>query len=211
MAKTSVRTLRAVLRPALYATAGLALAALTVAAVTTGNSMWKSLWNGTPYPLVDPGAVTQRLKDRSDQVYERLALPGKYAADPGRVHVDGNCSYRGLRGVAHIDESRADVSSFALDWRVPDVPEATARDAQRRIRRHLAEGDWKLTHVEDRRGAAFRVLRFRAEGPDSGDQIDVRWNDSTTTLFVSVYAPCGQVPDTFDAYEWPGVDWEPKK
>ncbi|MFC8224072.1 hypothetical protein ACFUTY_38635 [Streptomyces sp. NPDC057362] len=36
------------------------------------------------------------------------------------------------------------------------------------------------------------------------------WNEATTTLFISVYAPCTQVPDSFDEHDWPEADWHPK-
>ena len=182
------------------------LAALSVAAAEAGNSVW----NGAPYPSADPDAVAQRLKDQSDGVYDGFALPEKYAAASGRVDT-GACYYRGLRGIAHIDEARSDVRSFGLDWSVPDVPEATARDAQRRVRQRLGKQGWKLTHEGDRVGATFRELGFRFENPEGGDQVDVQWSDSTTTLFISVYAPCVQVPDGFEEYDWSEADWHPKE
>ncbi|WJV45814.1 hypothetical protein [Streptomyces flavofungini] len=157
-----------------------------------------------------PDAVAQRLKSRSDEVYDVFALPQKYAADSGNVDT-GACYYRGLKGAAHIDEARSDVRSFGLDRSVPDVSEATARDAQRRVRQNLARKGWKLTRQGDRTSPKFRELGFRFENPDSGDQVDARWNDSTTTLFVSVYAPCGQVPGKFMKHDWPEADWYPKE
>ncbi|MEU4128089.1 hypothetical protein [Streptomyces wuyuanensis] len=115
-----------------------------VAAVMAANFVW----NGTPYPSADPDAVARRLKDQSDRVHDDFALPGKYTASPGRVGT-GACYHRGLRGIAHIDEARSDVRSFDLDWSVPDVPEATAREAQQRVRRRLLQQGWKLTHEGD--------------------------------------------------------------
>ncbi len=181
------------------------MVALLVAVAVAGNVVW----NGTPYPSADPDAVAQRLKARSDEVNGGFALSGKYAAGSGRVDT-GPCYYRGLRGVAHVDEARSDVRSFALDWSVPGVPEATARDAQRRVRQRLTQKGWKLTHEGDRAGATFRELGFRFEDPEGGDQVDVRWNDSTTTLSVSVYAPCGRVPERFVEHDWPEADWHPE-
>ncbi|MFE9999822.1 hypothetical protein [Streptomyces avermitilis] len=182
------------------------LVALSVAAAEAANSVW----NGAPYPSADPDAVAQRLKDQSDGVYDGFALPAKYAADSGRVDT-GACYYRGLRGIAHIDEARSDVRSFGLDWSVPDIPEATARDAQRRVRQRLVKQGWKLIFEGDRVGETFRKLGFRFENPEGGDQVDVQWNDSTTTLFISVYAPCVQLPDGFEEYGWSEADWHPKE
>lgn len=117
-----------------------------------------------------------------------------------------------MKSFTHIDEARSDVVSFGLRWSVPDVPEATARDAQQRVRQQLVKQGWRLTSEEgDRAGATFSELGFRFEDPKGGDLVDVQWNDSTTTLFISVYAPCGQVPDDFSPYDWPEGDWHPKK
>lgn len=190
MIKSLARGTRTSGRSVLYAVTGLTVVALSVAAVVAGDFVW----NGAPYPSGDPAAVAQRLKARSDGIYDDFALPEKYAADSGSLDT-GACYYRGLRGVAHIDEARSDVRSFGLDRRVPDVPEAAAREAQGRVRQRLVQQGWNLTHEDDRAGATFRELGFRFEDPQGGDQVDVQWNNSTTTLFISVYAPCTQVPE----------------
>ncbi|MFD8414666.1 hypothetical protein ACFV2Q_23400 [Streptomyces sp. NPDC059650] len=206
MFKSLVTKARVSKRSVLHAVTGLVMVALPVVAVVAGNAMW----NGAPYPSVDPDAVAQRLRARSDEVYDGFALPEQYAAESGRGGT-GACYHRGLRSIAHIDEARSDVRSFGLDWSVPDVPEATARDAQQRVRQQLVEKGWKLTHEGDRAGVAFRQLGFRFENPEDGDQVDVQWNNSTTTLFISIYAPCGQVPDEFVEHDWAGADWHPKE
>ncbi|WP_409055894.1 hypothetical protein [Streptomyces sp. SYP-A7185] len=206
MRKISLRRAPAAGRSVVVPVVAAAVVALSAAAAVAGNSVW----NGEPYPSADPDAVAQRLNDRSDEVYDGFGLPDTYAAAPGRVDT-GACSYRGLRGFAHVDEARSDVRSFGLDWSVPHVPEATARDAQERVRRQLVERGWKRTHDWGRRtGASSLQLGFRFEDP-RGDQVDVQWNDATTTLFISVYAPCGQVPDTFDEHRWPAADWDPRE
>ncbi|MFD7091030.1 hypothetical protein ACFV94_24985 [Streptomyces sp. NPDC059896] len=206
MSQSPVRGAQPSGRSVLYAVTGLMMAALLATAVVAGNVVW----NGTPYPSADPDTVAQRLKARSDDLYDDFALPEKYAAGAGRIDT-GACYYRGLRSIAHIDEARSDVRGFALDWSVPDVPEATAQDAQRRLRQRLVRKGWNLTHEGDRAGATFRELGFRFEDPVGGDKVDVQWNDSTTTLFISVYAPCAQVPDEFVEYDGSEADWHPKE
>ncbi|WP_405615532.1 hypothetical protein OG292_20605 [Streptomyces sp. NBC_01511] len=210
MFKLPVRRVRAFGLSVLIAAAGLAVIPLSVAAAAAGN-LASEMWNGPPYPSADPDTVAQRLKDRSDAVYEGFALPEKYPADSGSVET-GACYHQGMKSFTHIDEARSDVVSFGLRWSVPDVPEATARDAQQRVRQQLVKQGWRLTSEEgDRAGATFSELGFRFEDPKGGDLVDVQWNDSTTTLFISVYAPCGQVPDDFSPYDWPEGDWHPKK
>ncbi|MFF2184968.1 hypothetical protein [Streptomyces sp. NPDC058155] len=83
-------------RSVLYAATGLVLVGLSVAAVAAGNFAL-NVWNGPPYPSTDPDTVAQRLKDRSDEVYDGFALPGKYPAESGRVDT-GACYHRGLSG-----------------------------------------------------------------------------------------------------------------
>ncbi|MFJ1568606.1 hypothetical protein ACIOG8_31090 [Streptomyces erythrochromogenes] len=147
------------------------------------------LWNGAPYPEVDPNVVAMRLREQAERVEEDLDGRSRFEARP----VDtGACYYRGLRSFAHIDEARRDVRSFDLDWRATDVPRATARAGQERIRNRLSEQGWKHTreHPSDR--------GFRFEHPGTGDKVDVGWYEATGTLTVSIYAPCGKVPDGFD-------------
>ncbi|MEV6682839.1 hypothetical protein AB0N09_39145 [Streptomyces erythrochromogenes] len=148
------------------------------------------LWNGAPYPEVDPNVVAVRLREQAERVEEDLDGRSRFEAH----HVDtGACYHRGLRSFAHIDEARRDVRSFDLDWRATGVARATARTGQERIRNRLSEQGWKPVgeHPSD--------MGLRFEHPDTGDKVDVGWYEATGTLAVSIYAPCGKVPDGFDA------------
>lgn len=51
-------------------------------------------------------------------------------------------------------------------------------------------------------GAPYPVV----EHPGTGYTVDVDWYRSTGTFAVSTYAPCGRLPDGFDAYDWPQAD-----
>ncbi|MDX3534592.1 hypothetical protein PV721_09455 [Streptomyces sp. MB09-01] len=148
------------------------------------------LWNGAPYPEVDPNVVGTRLREEAERVHEDLALPGPAAEGPYRVET-GACYYRGLRGFAHIDRSRRDVYSFDLDTRTTGVPQATARTGEERVRSRLSQQGWKLIseNISD--------MGFRFEDPDTGDMVDVNWYEPTGTLAVSVFSQCGKVPDGF--------------
>ncbi|MEU1862605.1 hypothetical protein [Streptomyces gardneri] len=159
------------------------------------------VWNGPPYPKADPDRVAAQLKAEARRVYDEAALPGAPDA-PSRVE-PGTCYYRGLRSLAHIDQGRSDVRSFGLSWQIVGVPEDTARAAQDRTRLRLEREGWKLVsqNVSDR--------GFRFERPGSGDLVDVDWYEPTSTFVVHVYAPCGELPDGFDAYDWPQTDWTP--
>ncbi|MFE2746178.1 hypothetical protein ACFXKX_17800 [Streptomyces scopuliridis] len=81
MFKGPVRRARASGRSVPYTFTGLVMVALLAAAAVAGNVVW----NSAPYPSADPDAVAQRLKARSDEVYDDFALPEKYAPGSGRV------------------------------------------------------------------------------------------------------------------------------
>ncbi|WP_338497958.1 hypothetical protein [Streptomyces sp. SJL17-4] len=161
------------------------------------------VWNGTPYPATDPDAVAARLKAEGQRVYDEAVLPAGADGVGSRVETR-LCSYRGLRGFAHIDSGRLDVRSFELSWRVTDVPVATARAAQARTRLRLERDGWKLVseNISD--------LGFRFEHPGTGDKVDVDWYEPTGTFALSAYAPCGKLPDGFSEYAWPAADWTPR-
>ncbi|MFE9480405.1 hypothetical protein ACFYNM_17595 [Streptomyces spororaveus] len=157
-----------------------------VCLLATGWGAYR-LWNGEPYPDADPQAVATRLGAQAERVRDDLAVPVPADALPGRADT-GACSYRGLRSVAHIDESRPDVRSFSLAWQTTGVPEETARAAERRVRLRLARQGWRLTaeNISD--------MGFRYEDPGTGDRVDVDWYEPTGTLAARVHAPCGKVP-----------------
>ncbi|QNE75695.1 hypothetical protein F0344_14600 [Streptomyces finlayi] len=161
------------------------------------------VWDGEPYPATDPDQVAARLKQEAQHVYDEVALPGPPDVSSSGVET-GTCYYRGLRSVAHIDQGRRDVRDFRLEWWVTDITKDTARVGQERVRRRLEQEGWKLTseNISD--------MGFRFERPDTDFMVDVDWYQPTGTLAVSVYAPCGKLPDGFDEYELPESDWSPK-
>ncbi|WP_432054823.1 hypothetical protein [Streptomyces sp. bgisy022] len=188
--------MRTRLRRALAWTVGGLL--LAGAAVTA-----RGLWEGEPYPAADPDRVAVRLKDHAQQVLDEAALPRDRPA-PARVDTN-TCPYRGLRALAHITENRDDVYSFTLRWRVTGVPEAAARRALEPARRRLERDGWTLTHEHNPRAGVGFVFAH----PRAGEAVDVAWYRPTGTYAVSVSAPCGTVPDGFDAYDWPAAAWAP--
>ncbi|MFF4420801.1 hypothetical protein ACFY04_08430 [Streptomyces sp. NPDC001549] len=148
------------------------------------------LWNGAPYPEVDPHAVATRLGAEAERVENDLALPVRPGSPPDRMETDA-CYYRGLRSVAHIDQARPDVRSFSVERETTGIPEDTARTAQERVRSRLSQQGWKLIsqNISDR--------GFRYENQDTGDQVHVDWYKNTGTLAVRTYAPCGKIPDGY--------------
>ncbi|MEU6613303.1 hypothetical protein ACFUCT_20055 [Streptomyces parvus] len=184
-----------------------ALCATLVAAATIAALVW--LWYGSPYPQSDPDRIAVRLKDQAQRAYDEAALPGRPEVELGRVET-GACYYRGLRGLAHIDEGRPDVRSFDLDWQVTAVPEDVARSGLQRMRARLEREGWTFVDTGvDRPGFRFR----NPAGEDDVQQVehvDARWYRETGTYSVSVYAGCGKLPDGFDKYTWPERDWVPE-
>ncbi|MFD7783189.1 hypothetical protein ACFV4Q_08890 [Streptomyces nojiriensis] len=146
------------------------------------------LWNGAPYPEVDPQVVATRLGAEAGRVENDLALPVGSRPPAGRMET-GACHYRGLRAFAHIDRARSDVHTFSVERETTGIAEDTARTAQERVRSRLSQQGWKLTSQN------ITNMGFRYENPDTGDQVHVDWYKYTGTLAFRVYAPCGQVPD----------------
>ncbi|WP_408991147.1 hypothetical protein [Streptomyces sp. 1268] len=182
------------------------LCAALLAAAAIAALAW--LWYGTPYPQSDPDRIAVRLKDQAQRAYDEAALPGRPEVELGRVET-GTCYYRGLRGLAHIDEGRSDVRSFDLEWQVRAVPEDVARSGLQRMRARLEREGWTLVDTGvDRPGFRFR----NPAGEDDVQQVehvDARWYRETGTYTVSAYAGCGKLPDGFYEYTWPERDWAP--
>ncbi|MFF4261283.1 hypothetical protein [Streptomyces virginiae] len=169
-----------------YAALVLGVAALLLA------TCWGAyrLWNGAPYPEVDPHVVATRIGAEAERVENDLALPGGPRSLPHRMET-GACYYRGLRSLAHIDESRPDVRTFSLEQETTGLPEDTARAAQERLRSRLSRQGWKPI------GQNPSTTGFRFENRDTGDQVHVAWYKHTGTLVFRVYAPCGKIPDGY--------------
>ncbi|MGW3324503.1 hypothetical protein [Streptomyces virginiae] len=148
------------------------------------------LWNGAPYPEVDPHVVATRLGAEAERVENDLALPVGPRSLPQQMET-GACYYRGLRSLAHIDESRPDVRTFSLEKETTGLPEDTARAAQERLRSRLSQQGWKPI------GQNLSASGFRFENRDTGDQVHVDWYKHTGTLAYRVYAPCGKIPDGY--------------
>ncbi|MER6449023.1 hypothetical protein DEJ51_01605 [Streptomyces venezuelae] len=146
------------------------------------------LWNGGPYPEVDPHVVATRLAAEAERVENDLALPVGPGPLPDRMET-GACYYRGLRSLAHIDQARRDVRSFSLERETTGIAQDTARAAQERVRSRLTRQGWKPVSQN------VSPMGFRFENQDTGDQIDVDWYEPTGTLVVLLHAPCGKIPD----------------
>ncbi|AZK92556.1 MULTISPECIES: hypothetical protein [Streptomyces] len=159
------------------------------------------LWNGEPYPSSDPDLVAAELEDRARMLYADAGLSGQPRAD--RVQKD-ECSYRGLRGIAHLDDSgRPDVWQLRLEWSVPGLDTGAARAAQDRIRERLERQSWTA------KGGIFGDMGFRLRDPASDQQVDVMWYRSTGNMLVRVSAPCGKVPRHYVDADWKRSGWNP--
>lgn len=165
-----------------------ALLALMLAALTTtGCSVLER-----EYPSADPATLSRRLTDRAQWAYDGMALPPHEAVRPVQV-VPGHSCYAG--GLS-IEKTLPDVVTFDLSWTVEDIPADVARATEARLRRKFISAGWTLTHDGNRRSKDFVELGFRFEDPATGDQFDLAWNDSTTSLFLSGYTSCAKVPQS---------------
>ncbi|MFD3536376.1 hypothetical protein [Streptomyces sp. NPDC058664] len=173
-----------------------ALLLLAVATVTGCSVLERD------YPSGDPAALSTRLKDRAQWAYDGMALPPHTPVEPARV-IPGHSCYAG--GFS-IEKPARDVVTYELRWTVGDVPADVARATERRLRQRFTEAGWTVTHDGNRRSEDFVELGFRVEDPATGDQFDLAWNDSTTSLFLTGYTPCRKVPsgtaDTPSSESW---------
>ncbi|RST19085.1 hypothetical protein E2C00_32515 [Streptomyces sp. WAC05374] len=142
------------------------------------------------YPSGDPARLTQRLTDRAQWAYDAMDLPPHKAVNPSHVTPGYNCNAGGFT----IDEMAPDVVTYGLRWTVEDVPADVARATEARLRRQFTAADWSLTHDGNRRVGDHVEFGFRFEDPATGDMFDLRWNNSTTSLFLSGYTPCARIP-----------------
>ncbi|MFE5614373.1 hypothetical protein [Streptomyces sp. NPDC056543] len=163
------------------------LALLLAALTTTGCSVLER-----EYPSADPAMLSQRLMDRAQWAYDGMALPPHEAVRPVQV-VPGHSCYAG--GLS-IEKTLPDVVTFDLSWTVEDIPADVARAAEARLRREFISTGWTLTHDGNRRGKDLVEFGFRVQDPATGDQFDLAWNDSTTSLFLSGYTSCAKVPQS---------------
>ncbi|MFF3940945.1 hypothetical protein [Streptomyces phaeofaciens] len=163
------------------------LALLLTALATTGCSVLER-----EYPSADPATLSQRLTDRAQWAYDGMALPPHEAVRPVQV-VPGHSCYAG--GLS-IEKTLPDVVTFDLSWTVEDIPADVARATEARLRRKFTSAGWTLTHDGNRQGKDFVEFGFRVQDPVTGDQFDLAWNDSTTSLFLSGYTSCAKVPQS---------------
>ncbi|MBT2365819.1 hypothetical protein J7E88_11000 [Streptomyces sp. ISL-10] len=163
------------------------LALLLAALTTTGCSVLER-----EYPSADPATLSQRLTDRAQWAYDGMALPPHEAVTPVQVIPGHSCYAGGLS----IDETLPDVVTFDLSWMVEDIPVDIARATEARLRRQFSSAGWTLTHDGNREVKDHVTLGFRFEDPATGDKFDLRWNNSTTSLFLSGYTPCAKVPQS---------------
>lgn len=161
------------------------LTPLLAALTTTGCSALEQ-----EYPSAAPATLSQRLRDRAQWAYEGMALPPHKAVKPVRVIPGHSCYAGGLS----IEKTLPDVVTLDLSWTVEDIPADVARTTETRLRRKFTSAGWTLTHDGNRRGRNFVTLGFRVQDPATGDEFDLAWNDSTTSLFLSGYTSCAKVP-----------------
>ncbi|QDY80560.1 hypothetical protein [Streptomyces qinzhouensis] len=184
-------------------TRGRILWAVVALVVVGAGVLGVRLWNGEPYPSSDPDRVADRLEQRAQTLYDEAALPGRPRVESAGVRKSG-CQYRGLRGIAHLDDSRRpDVWQLRLDWSAPGLDIAVARAAQERIRERLERRGWTAAD------GIFGDMGFRFRAPGSGEQVDVMWYQATGNMLVRASAPCGEVPQRFQDSGWHNSGWSP--
>lgn len=164
-----------------------------------------SALTGREYPTDDPTTVITRVQARSQWAYEAMELPDATPVEGGRFVASHTCYKRWA-----IDEADHEVASFALDWSVPAVPADRARATEQRLRKAFTEAGWELTHDADRQVKGSLTLGFRFQDPATGDQFNLRWYDTTETLFIDAYTRCAHLPAEYLTGSWQSAEWSPR-
>ncbi|MFD0415583.1 hypothetical protein [Streptomyces sp. NPDC127108] len=178
-------------------TAGLGIAAALAGLV--GLARWfEGVWEGEPYPVADPAATSRHLDERSQAVYDALALPDARLdtkRSGPRAYTDAyTCDRRGLRTLSDALDpsppSEPHVVSVTYDWTLRDVPRARAVTALAHARRELTRQGWKVAeHQNDRYG-----LELSMRPPRDGTSVAITAYPGGR-LEVSAYAGCARYPE----------------
>lgn len=164
-----------------------------------GLARWfDGVWQGDPYPVADPAATSRHLDERSQTVYDALALPdARLDAERSgvRAYADAyTCHRRGLRtwsdALDPSPPSEPHVVSVNYDWTLRDVPRARAVTALQHARKELTRAGWKVAeHQNDR----YRLeLSLRPPGDGTSITLTAYPGDR---LEVSAYADCARYPE----------------
>ncbi|MFD9859244.1 hypothetical protein [Streptomyces alboflavus] len=176
--------------------AGLGIAAALAGFI--GLARWfEGVWVGDPYPVADPAATSRTLDERSQAVYDALALPDA-RLDTERSGVRAytatyTCDRRGLRTWSDVLDpappSEPGVVSVSYDWTLRDVPRARAVTALKDARKELTRQGWRVTEHRDDR---YR-LELSMRPPKAGSSIAVTAYPGDR-LEVSAYGECARYP-----------------
>lgn len=181
-----------------YGIKALAVASIVTAVVmVTAGGVWavgevSSFFGGRTWPQANPVTTADRLQDHSQLVRAVVDLP-KMPVEGN--YVDTGACYGG--GWTQIDVAQDGVVSVGHHWQIPNLSQQTAQTAIDRVRARFALQDWKLTSDNTRHGADWTDLGFRMQDPETGDKLDLAWNNLGSTLIVNVYAPCAKVSADF--------------
>ncbi|MFE1951138.1 hypothetical protein ACFW9D_11785 [Streptomyces sp. NPDC059524] len=159
-----------------------------------------TVWNGEPYPVADPAVTASRIDERTQDVYDALALPdaGLDRAWPGRaVEAYGSsCRPRGLR---HFSDQLADsppsadgVVTVHSEWALTGVSPADAAAGLRRVEKRLEPRGWEVVEYDHDGTRPF--MRLRPPGGGDEDQIQIQ-SYPRDRLQVAAYSSCARYPE----------------
>lgn len=172
-------------------------AAATLAGVVGVGLWFEGVWEGDPYPVADPAATSRRLDERTQRVYDALALPDARLdteRSAARAEAEGYGCYR--RGMRHWSDafagsppSEPHVVNVSYDWTLRGVPRARAATAVEHAKKELTREGWKVAaHDDDRFG-----LRLKVVAPGGGLSVSVTSYPSGR-LEIAGYADCARYP-----------------
>ncbi|WP_424706682.1 hypothetical protein [Kitasatospora acidiphila] len=170
-----------------------------IAAVTVGLGIGLTLLaracSGKPYPVADPVATAHRLDDRTQAVYDAMALPPVHLETAwGQNDISADSSACGIRGIqARIDKVvggwHPAPNTYAIieGWKVANVTRPAAQAALQRAQQTLTTRGWTVVSYDPT--SVHLVLQPPAP---AGDTVDVAF-DSLEHIGVTATSECATV------------------
>ncbi|MER7344715.1 hypothetical protein ABT390_04825 [Streptomyces aurantiacus] len=186
------------------AAAGVGVAAAMAGIV--GAGLWfEGVWAGEPYPVADPAATSRSLDERTQTVYDALALPdARLDTERSGVGAEAEgygCNRRGVRhwadGFSGSPPSEPGVVNVSYDWTLRGVPRARAVAALKHAKKELTREGWKVaSHDNDRFWLRLKMV------PPGGDASVSVTSYPAGRLEIAGYADCARYPEGTPLDEW---------
>ncbi|MER5303312.1 hypothetical protein ABT039_28150 [Streptomyces lasiicapitis] len=172
--------------------------AAALAAIVGAGLWFEGVWRGDPYPVADPAGSSRRIDERTQTVYDALALPdARLDTERSGVGAEAKgygCHRRGMRnwgeGLSASPSSEPHVVNVSYDWTLRDVPHDRAVTALQHAKKELTREGWKVVSYDNNR----HWLRLKVAPPEGNASVSVTAYPAGR-LNVVGYADCARYPE----------------